>query len=757
MSDLLNEGLMPPTSGTIPYLARAAMQDSALAMGRDVVRALVEMITNASDSYGHLERRHVKVDGVIEIATERLRSGEYNRVIVRDHAKGMRRSDLSDRILQAGARTSEQGDRGVQGRGAKDIAFFGKARYESIRDGYYAQVEIDGGLRYTGLEERPALPADYDHLGLEWGGSGTQVTLFVRRLQHSVPQHATLARRLSRSVQLRGIMTSATRKVTLRDLAKAGAPAQVLQYRPPTVLTLVKSVAVSIDGFPDATGSLEIYRTAEPLEDDRSTERHSGIVIEDGSGVHEATYFGLEGRSGALSYVGRLVCPFIRTLQDRYDDAVAESRPTDDLSNPLPIISRTRAGLSRDHPFTSKLGAFVESQLKPLVEEEEARQAQQAGHVSEETRKRLRQAARDLGSKMAEIMKRLEIEYKPEGPDDSPEVTPVRLKVIPPAVYLQPDTQQTFSIQTWPESWGEDQPDIWLATIAIADPGVATISASEVQLEPDPRVPGRRRGVFQVTAGAIEDATLVEVRLGGNSEIVTVEVAAEDTASPPTPTRLMFSHSSYRARLNTPKKLVLMAPVSLVERAGGSEAKFTTTHLDIQVPGGALLELRDAGDGRRWYETEVSALVVTATSGRVRAALGDEAAVCQVHLAEDKGQLGFDIELRDELPRYGSQGRADWSWPKGVRTLRVFTRHASLLPYFGDQLRAQDSREARIVMAEVVANEVAMWTLADADTKSGGGVSRDAETYRSRLKEIATEFLVIAHRSLVPEMAGPLS
>jgi hypothetical protein len=755
MTDPPNVEVEAPASGTIPYLARAAMQDSAQAMGRDVVRALVEMITNASDSYSRLERRDIPVDGVIQVATERLRSGEYNRVIVRDHAQGMRRSDLFERILQLGARTSEHGDRGVQGRGAKDIAFFGKARYESIRDGHFAQVEIDGGLRYTDLAERLASSADYEQLGLERGGSGTQVTLFVRRQQHSVPQHATLVRRLSRNVQLRGIMTSDERKVTLRDLAKADALAEDLRYHPPAALTMVKSVPVSIDGYPEATGYLEIFRAAEPLEDDRSVERHSGIVIEDGSAVHEATYFGLEGRSGALSYAGRLQCPFIRVLQDRYDDAVAEERQTDDPTNPLPIISRTRAGLSRDHPFISKLAAYVESQLKPLVEEEETRQAQQAGQVSEETRKRLRQAAKDLGAKMAEVMKRLEIEYTPEGGDEAMESTPVRLKVIPPAVYLQPDTQQTFSIHSWPDAWGDDLPDAWTATITVADPGVAAISAPEVPLEQDPRQPGRRRGVFQLTAGAIEDATLVEVRLGGTSEIVAVEVAAEDVAPPPTPTRLIFSHSSYRARLNTPKKLVLMAPISSVERVGADEVKLTTTHLDIQVPSTASLELRDAGDGRRWYETEIDALVVAAASGRVRAALGDEAAVCQVSSAEDRGQLGFEIEPLDEVPRYGSQGRADWSWPKGVRTLRIFAQHPSLLPYFGDHLRNQDSREARIVMAEVVANELAMWTLAEADVKADGGLSRDAQTYRSRLKEIENEYLVTAHRSLVPEMVGP--
>ena len=757
MTDTTAKGVEVPASGTIPYHPRAAMQDSALAMGRDVVRALVEMITNASDSYSRLERRGITVDGLVEVAAERVRSGEYNRIIVRDQAEGMRRAAVEERILQAGARTSEVGDRGVQGRGAKDIAFFGKARYESIKDGWYAHVLIDGGLRYEDLYERPATPEDYERLGMQASGNGTQVTLNIRRRQHSVPRHDNLARRLSQNVQLRAIMMGDTRFVTLADLGRADVVPETLRYLPPSDRTMVKSVDVSIDGVPEATGSLVIYKCAEPLEDDRTMDRHSGVVVDDGSGIHEATYFALEGRAGALSFSGWLRCPYIRTLQDRYDDAIAADKPTDDPNNPIPIIARTRTGLSRDHPFTSKLAAFVEKHLRPLVDEEETQQAQRAGQVTEDTRRRLRQVAKDLGVKLAEVMKRLEVEYRPEGGEDSPTQTPLKLRVVPPSVYLLPEAQQTFSVHAWPEAWGDDLPEPWTATVAIADEGVATLSATEVQLEPDPRETRRRRGVFQVTAGTIEDATLIEVRLSGSSEIVEVEVAAEDTATPPTPTRLTFSQATYRAHPSKPKTLVLMAPVESVAHAGTAAAMLTTTDEEIRVPESVALELRDAGDGRRWYETEVTVVVATAASGRVRAALGDEAAVCQVSAAEAKGHLAFDIDPRDELPRYGSQGRADWSWPKGVRTLRIFARHPSLSPYFGEHLSNQGSREARIMLAEVVANELAMWTLTEADGKAAGGLSRDAHTYSSRLKEIATEYLTVAHRSLVPEMTGTLS
>lgn len=721
-------------------------------MGRDVVRALIEMVTNASDSYGKLERRRVAVDGVIEITAERLRSGEFNRIIVRDHAEGMRLTDLHAGILQAGARTSEAGDRGLMGRGAKDIAAFGGAWYESIRDGFYSCVYLNGTYQYEGLAETAATPQRYADLGVPAGGSGTRVTLLVQRKAHSVPRHDTLARRLERNVQLRSIMTSPVRRVTLADAARAGIAPTVLRYEPPPRL-LEKTVEIAIPGVPEATGTLSIYRHEVPLEDDRTMDRHGGIVIDDGTGIHEASYFGFENRPGALRFSGWLRCPYIRTLQDRWDDAIVASGLADDADNPIAIISRTRQGLSREHPFTTKLIAFVEEQLGPLVVAEEEAQAEQAGQVTEENRRRLRQAARDLGARMAEVLRRLEIEYRPAGPEDVPTRAPVRLRVVPPTAYLAPEAQQAFSIHAWPEAWGDSPPESWTAAITIADEGVVTVSALEVPLEPDPRDERRRRGAFQVTAGTLEDATVLEIRLGTESEIVEIAVAAEDT-SPVTPTRLTFAHGSYRAHPGRPKTLVLMAPESSVEAAGGAVVRLTSTQPDIAVPDMVTLDLRDAGDGRRWFEGEFMCSLAGPVAGRVRAQLGTEAAVCSVASAEDRGRLGFDVEPVDDLPRYASQGRADWAYPKGVRTLRIFARHPSLAPYFGDHLAGQDSREARMLLAEIVASELALWTLAEADQKAEGALSRDAHTFTARLKETANDFLAVAHRCLVPELAG---
>jgi hypothetical protein len=256
-----------------------------------------------------------------------------------------------------------------------------------------------------------------------------------------------------------------------------------------------------------------------------------------------------------------------------------------------------------------------------------------------------------------------------------------------------------------------------------------------------------------VTAGTLEDDTVLEVRLGTESEIVEIAVAAEDT-SPVAPTRLTFAHGSYRAHPGRPKTMVLMAPESSVEAAGGPVVRLTSTQADIGVPESVALELRDGGDGRKWYEGEVACVLAATVTGRVRAQLGAEAAVCSVASSEDRGRLGFEVDPVDELPRYASQGRADWKYPKGVLTLRIYARHPSLAPYFGLHLANQDSREARMLLAEIVATELALWTLAEADQKAEGALSRDAHTFTSRLKETANDFLAVAHGCLVPELSG---
>ncbi len=124
--------------GKITYTGRAFAQDAELAMSGDIVRALVELITNADDAYGQADG-----DVVVEITRN---EGEPVAVSVRDNAKGLTLEELENCFSVLGGVTSgfAQGDdvRGLFGRGAKDTAAFGRTVFESIKDGHYGQFEL---------------------------------------------------------------------------------------------------------------------------------------------------------------------------------------------------------------------------------------------------------------------------------------------------------------------------------------------------------------------------------------------------------------------------------------------------------------------------------------------------------------------------------------------------------------------------------------------------------------------------------------
>lgn len=112
------------TKGHVRYLPRGFAQDAAEAMGTDVVRGLIEAVTNSDDSYAKQESNGgPSGSGKIWIGVQHSRGTPTYEVQIRDRAGGMTRNKLMDAILDIGGRTSgfEEGEdvRGNRGRGAK--------------------------------------------------------------------------------------------------------------------------------------------------------------------------------------------------------------------------------------------------------------------------------------------------------------------------------------------------------------------------------------------------------------------------------------------------------------------------------------------------------------------------------------------------------------------------------------------------------------------------------------------------------------
>ena len=86
------------------YADRVAVQQADQAIRKDVVRALVELITIGNDSYQRMEDARVATTGKIVIELERKHSNSVLRVC--DNAEGMTADDLDKKVGRYGEATS---------------------------------------------------------------------------------------------------------------------------------------------------------------------------------------------------------------------------------------------------------------------------------------------------------------------------------------------------------------------------------------------------------------------------------------------------------------------------------------------------------------------------------------------------------------------------------------------------------------------------------------------------------------------------
>ena len=102
----------------LEYADRFAVQQADQAIRKDVVRVLVELITNCNDSYVRMEDSGLATMGKIIISTHRKRTNSVLRVC--DNAEGMTSDDLDKKVLKYGEATSGfkegQSVRGLWGR-----------------------------------------------------------------------------------------------------------------------------------------------------------------------------------------------------------------------------------------------------------------------------------------------------------------------------------------------------------------------------------------------------------------------------------------------------------------------------------------------------------------------------------------------------------------------------------------------------------------------------------------------------------------
>ncbi len=254
----------------LEYDDRVAIQQADQAIRKDVIRALVELVTNSNDSYHRLEDAGQKVSGSIIIEVQRRHSNSVVRV--RDLAEGMSEDQMDAKVGKYGGETSgfKQGRsvRGFWGRGMKDSFYgLGHGTVQSVYEGKFNRCSLSivaGTPTYE--RERPiratrVLRKQYDVPS----GNGTVVEVIVSRSDVRFPQFDNLRQSLARHFELRAIMENPHRTVLLRELDGRGKVEQEIQlaYKAPIGIQVLDKT-FEVPGYP-APLHIEVFRSDTPL------------------------------------------------------------------------------------------------------------------------------------------------------------------------------------------------------------------------------------------------------------------------------------------------------------------------------------------------------------------------------------------------------------------------------------------------------------------------------------------------------------
>jgi hypothetical protein len=688
-------------------------------MGSDPIRAIVELVTNADDAYlSTPSTRRSK----IRIEVERHRASE-TLILVLDKAKGMTPDEMVLKLTKEGARSSgfEVGEdrRGLLGRGAKDIVHFGKAIFESERQGQRARLEFNYEAGPTGTAELTYLPSANRR------AHGTEVSLFVQP-RFKVPLHDRLSTLLTRHFALRPILLDQQREVTLTDV---GRREDRLIYRQPKGRLLENRTQIEIPGYEDSFGIVTLYEADDSLDDGQPREywRHS-LLITSGRAAYEV-FEGKFRREPWSAYLGRLYgnveVPAIANLIRAYDDAVDNGGVIDER-NPIRLVKRDRSSLvnREEHPFVDALYTAVEAVLQPHLDRirQEVEDSQEAP-IGADLQKRLR----DVGHLLSRLLQEEEIAAGTSV--TAGQLPPLGLTILPSERIAEPGSSASMLVRLREEDMNSEVTP--LIDVSVTDD---TGEARNESLALEVRsgyfsktftLKGRAEGAVTEVTFRYKDFTQTGFFEWRHRTVERVE-------------RLEFEHANYAIKEGMQRTVKLLAPLEVALLQTDLPSKSLTGSADIFLTssewtvgydeerqcGAYILNVRGRGIGSR---------------ARLLASLGDATAECEL-LVTSAGVQGLDVrivELDISQRAYVDAG-----------ILKVNAKDPSISRYLGPKRKGwlgQNELHFRTLLAEIVCFTLSRYVV---QQRQQGKSQEPAEVFASQMR-LMDKWLPRVHSVLV--------
>jgi len=376
-----------PEVHELPIDSRIVKQ-SAQATIRNLIDAVVELVTNCDDSYRRLEEQGIEGTGRINILVARQKGGKCEIFLVRDYAEGMTREELQ-KAVRFGGETSgfEKGHtvRGLFGRGLKEsIISLGEGEIYTIKDNTANAAKIwwdeNGRRALYGLYDAVSNPSVAQRHGVH-EGNGTVVSIRVKNEKIRIPEYGKFKQQISDHYALRAITSSDKRAVflTFGDIKRAMVISSTkanVEFEAPQGEEVCDS-EVNLPGYGDAI-EIKIFRSSVPLDSPRLNPfAKAGILIKSGASILDNSLFKYENEPAALYFWGEACC-----------DGIAEKIKKGETE----IIDLNRAGLEWRNDYCQAIQTTIENILHPLVQEKrrELEEKKEKKEVAEPTKKMLK-------------------------------------------------------------------------------------------------------------------------------------------------------------------------------------------------------------------------------------------------------------------------------------------------------------------------------------------------------------------------------
>lgn len=718
---------MVKKTGKLEYGERAFLMDAEQAIRSDVIRALIELITNSDDAYGD-------GDGPITISILPTDDPQLPiEIWVSDAAIGLTAEGLEQRLAKLGVTKEINAAvtaRGLFGRGARDVASLGTLFFRAIRDDHYSELRIDG-LDYEFLAiDEPATAEQRADLLLDSSQNGfTNVVRVKKRVR--IPGGAELQRKLSDHAQLRDLV--GRREVTLIDERASKLHARVI---PPTLPDPILELEVPVHGYDPVR--IVLRRLPERATSSVSDYSKHGLLIRSGMSVFENTWLGLEGRPEAAHFCGEVDAPQIIQIIHAFD------RDDEKIGGTTRLLKRDRDGLQRSHEYTKALTLAIHSAIGPTFEA--LAKSLAAGRKEGAELANAFQAARHaIRDQLRKALEEIDEEDSPEGSGDGdPGIED--LVIIPPRRILRPGASVTLTVRARP-GLREHELDADVERQAPAEVLSGAV-ASEAAWIDHPRLPAIVSNVY-VTAGLTEGTAVVRVRVGDRTARADLIVSDMLDADDVVPETLEFEKRNSRVAPTRKRRLALRAPLEYV----GSRVAFSIEGSGTFAPADGAILTPDATG--RWSTTIVRFTADASTGeARIVAYLDAMSDGCVITITDSAPPQGPEFEfhlsgVKDPLNRSSLTRKGE------NLEIEVYGLHPSFAALFGpyddaaQKFSSEDQPEARAVLAEVLGAELA-GHLVEKDYVRNPDRLNDASRILRRRHELQMRFQSILHRSLRP-------